>query len=44
MARTHGWSGNPPRTDNEAVAQILEHDPPMPESKGEPDNRYRGGS
>ena len=24
MARTHGWSGNPPRTDNEAVAQILD--------------------
>jgi AcrR family transcriptional regulator len=24
MARTHGWRGNPPRTDNEAVAQILD--------------------
>jgi AcrR family transcriptional regulator len=24
MARTHGWSGNPPRTDDEAVAQILD--------------------
>lgn len=24
MARTHGWRGNPPRTDDEAVAQILE--------------------
>jgi AcrR family transcriptional regulator len=23
MARTHGWRGNPPRTDDEAVAQIL---------------------
>jgi AcrR family transcriptional regulator len=24
MARTHGWRGNPPRSDDEAVAQILE--------------------
>jgi AcrR family transcriptional regulator len=24
MARTHGWRGNPPRSDDEAVAQILD--------------------